>query len=50
MLKLTSGLCFTSWFSDGKQNCSEVGMLCERLWLLSDEERSKNIPNYERLK
>ena len=45
MLKLTSGLCFTSWFSDRKQNCSEVDMLCESLWLLSDEERSKNIPN-----
>lgn len=45
MLKLTSGLCFTSCFSDRKQNCNEVDMLCESLWLLSDEERSKNIPN-----
>lgn len=45
MLKLVSGLCFTSWFSDRKQNCSEVDMLCESLWLLSNEERSENIPN-----
>jgi hypothetical protein len=50
MLKLTSGLCFTSWFSDRKQNCSEDGMLYESLWVLSDEEGSKNIPNYEQLK
>jgi len=45
VLKLTSGLCFTSWFSDRKQNCSKVDMLCENLWFLPDEERNKNIPN-----